>query len=135
MIQLEIDFLHPPMYISGLTYLFLVLTKEVSVGKKYKRASVEEYIKLQKMNRYSLISLNWTMICFRDEKQMDLAEQLESVAYVLCGDDRVTLDKFCQIFQAKGVSSFHISMHDRRFNHSFTYWDQLHFMCKAQPCK
>nr|XP_018898413.1 PREDICTED: NADPH oxidase 5 [Bemisia tabaci]XP_018898414.1 PREDICTED: NADPH oxidase 5 [Bemisia tabaci] len=38
-----------------------------------------------------------------DEKQMDLAEQLESVAYVLCGDDRVTLDKFCQIFQAKGI--------------------------------
>ncbi|BES91416.1 NADHypothetical protein oxidase [Nesidiocoris tenuis] len=38
-----------------------------------------------------------------DEKQIDLAEQLESVAYVLCGDDRVSLDKFCQIFQAKGI--------------------------------
>lgn len=41
--------------------------------------------------------------CFRDEKQIDLAEQLESVAYVLCGDDNISLDKFCQIFQAKGV--------------------------------
>ncbi|XP_024085279.1 NADPH oxidase 5 [Cimex lectularius] len=38
-----------------------------------------------------------------DEKQIDLAEQLESVAYVLCGDERVSLDKFCQIFQAKGI--------------------------------
>ncbi|CAH1394266.1 unnamed protein product, partial [Nezara viridula] len=38
-----------------------------------------------------------------DEKQIDLAEQLESVAYVLCGDDKVSLDKFCQILQAKGI--------------------------------
>uniref|UniRef100_A0A1B6DLA4 NAD(P)H oxidase (H(2)O(2)-forming) n=1 Tax=Clastoptera arizonana TaxID=38151 RepID=A0A1B6DLA4_9HEMI len=38
-----------------------------------------------------------------DEKQIDLAEQLESVAYVLCGDEHISLDKFCQIFQAKGI--------------------------------
>lgn len=38
-----------------------------------------------------------------DEKQIDLAEQLESVAYVLCGDERISVDKFCQIFQAKGI--------------------------------
>jgi hypothetical protein len=43
-------------------------------------------------------------LCFRDEKQIDFAEQVESVAYVLCGEDAVTLEKFCQIFQAKGVS-------------------------------
>ncbi|XP_066906847.1 NADPH oxidase 5 [Halyomorpha halys] len=41
--------------------------------------------------------------CRRDEKQIDLAEQLESVAYVLCGDEKVSLDKFCQILQAKGI--------------------------------
>ncbi|XP_067002096.2 NADPH oxidase 5 [Anabrus simplex] len=38
-----------------------------------------------------------------DEKQIDFAEQVESVAYVLCGDDDITLEKFCQIFKAKGV--------------------------------
>ena len=47
---------------------------------------------------------------FRDEKQIDLAEQLESVAYVLCGDDKVSLDKFCQILQAKGVRLKFFSM-------------------------
>jgi hypothetical protein len=47
----------------------------------------------------------WPCLCFRDEKQIDFAEQVESVAYVLCGEDAITLDKFCQIFQAKGVSS------------------------------
>lgn len=46
------------------------------------------------------------ILCFRDEKQIDLAEQLESVAFVLCGEDHISLDKFCQIFQAKGVSLF-----------------------------
>lgn len=39
------------------------------------------------------------------EKQGDLAEQLESVAYVLCGDQPISLPKFYQIFQAKGVST------------------------------
>ncbi|XP_063222700.1 NADPH oxidase 5 [Bacillus rossius redtenbacheri] len=38
-----------------------------------------------------------------DETQIDFAEQVESVAYVLCGDGPITLDKFCQIFQAKGI--------------------------------
>nr|QOE76458.1 NADPH oxidase 5 [Nilaparvata lugens] len=37
------------------------------------------------------------------EKQIDLAEQLESVAYVLCGEDTISLDRFCQLFQAKGI--------------------------------
>lgn len=38
-----------------------------------------------------------------DEKQIDFAEQVESVAYVLCGEEDIDLPKFCQIFQAKGV--------------------------------
>ncbi|XP_050436614.1 NADPH oxidase 5 isoform X2 [Adelges cooleyi] len=38
-----------------------------------------------------------------DEKQGDFAEQLESVAYVLCGDQAISLLKFNQIFQAKGI--------------------------------
>ncbi|XP_050535187.1 NADPH oxidase 5 isoform X2 [Daktulosphaira vitifoliae] len=38
-----------------------------------------------------------------EEKQGDLAEQLESVAYVLCGDQAINLSKFNQIFQAKGI--------------------------------
>ncbi|XP_055539502.1 uncharacterized protein LOC129726613 [Wyeomyia smithii] len=38
-----------------------------------------------------------------DEKQIDFAEQLESVAYVLCGEGTVSYDKFCQIWHAKGI--------------------------------
>lgn len=45
----------------------------------------------------------------REEKQGDLAEQLESVAYVLCGDQPISLQKFYQIFQAKGVSKYIIT--------------------------
>lgn len=40
-----------------------------------------------------------------NEKNMEqLAEQLESVAYVICGEDLITFDKFCQIWHVKGVS-------------------------------
>ncbi|KAL9692392.1 hypothetical protein quinque_005513, partial [Culex quinquefasciatus] len=34
---------------------------------------------------------------------MDFAEQLESVAYVLCGEGTVTYEKFCQIWHVKGI--------------------------------
>ncbi|XP_046423104.1 NADPH oxidase 5 isoform X3 [Neodiprion fabricii] len=37
------------------------------------------------------------------EKQIDFAEQLESVAYVLCGEEAVTAFTFRQILRAKGV--------------------------------
>lgn len=40
-----------------------------------------------------------------DEKQMDFAEQVESVAYVICGEELITFDKFCQIWHVKGVST------------------------------
>nr|CAD7572065.1 unnamed protein product [Timema californicum] len=46
----------------------------------------------------------------RDEKQIDFAEQVESVAYVLCGESPITLDKFCQIFKAKGGVSVPLSI-------------------------
>lgn len=42
--------------------------------------------------------------CFREEKEIDFAEQLESVAYVLCGDGTITFEKFGNIWLAKGVS-------------------------------
>uniref|UniRef100_A0A182IU16 Uncharacterized protein n=1 Tax=Anopheles atroparvus TaxID=41427 RepID=A0A182IU16_ANOAO len=51
---------------------------------------------------FSYSSLSTFSIC-SDEKQIDFAEQLESVAYVLCGDGTVTYDKFCQIWHAKGI--------------------------------
>ncbi|XP_063702706.1 NADPH oxidase 5 [Culicoides brevitarsis] len=38
-----------------------------------------------------------------DEKQIDFAEQIESVAYVLCGEGQVTFDKFQQIWLARGI--------------------------------
>lgn len=53
--------------------------------------------------RYHINSDN-SYIPSRDEKEIDFAEQLESVAYVLCGDDTITFPKFCQIWLAKGVS-------------------------------
>lgn len=45
------------------------------------------------------------MCCsFSGEKEIDFAEQLESVAYVLCGEETIAFDKFGQIWLAKGVS-------------------------------
>lgn len=40
-----------------------------------------------------------------DEKEIDFAEQLESVAYVLCGEGPITFEKFISIWNARGVSS------------------------------
>lgn len=40
---------------------------------------------------------------FRNEKQIDFAEQLESVAFCLCGDEPIKVHQFYQIFNAKGV--------------------------------
>lgn len=48
---------------------------------------------------------------FSDEKQIDFAEQIESVAYVLCGEEPVTFEHFNQIFHAKGVSKCISSLH------------------------
>lgn len=41
---------------------------------------------------------------YSNEKDIDFAEQLESVAYVLCGEGPITFDKFISIWNAKGVS-------------------------------
>lgn len=48
--------------------------------------------------------LQFNSFFFSEEKEMDFAEQLESVAYVLCGDGTISYDKFCHIWYAKGVS-------------------------------
>lgn len=47
------------------------------------------------------------LLCVRasDEKEIDFAEQLESVAYVLCGEGPITFEKFISIWNARGVSS------------------------------
>lgn len=39
-----------------------------------------------------------------DGKQIDFAEQIESITYIICGENTITFEKFCQIWQAKGVS-------------------------------
>ncbi|XP_045461304.1 NADPH oxidase 5 isoform X2 [Harmonia axyridis] len=39
----------------------------------------------------------------RDEKQIDFAEQLESVAYCLCGESPINLNQFYQIFYTRGI--------------------------------
>ena len=46
------------------------------------------------------------LLIFRLEKQSDLAEQIESVAYIVCGDNKISSDKFYQIFVEKGVSFY-----------------------------
>lgn len=54
-----------------------------------------------------------------DEKQIDFAEQLESVAYVICGENKVTFDDFVQIWNAKGiVDKFYrlIGMYSQLYN-------------------
>lgn len=38
------------------------------------------------------------------EKEIDFAEQLESVAYVLCGEGSIVFEKFVSIWKARGVS-------------------------------
>lgn len=55
----------------------------------------------------TFLTLFFFHLNFRDEKQIDFAEQLESVAYVLCGDGTITFEKFKQIWYAKGVSISH----------------------------
>lgn len=47
--------------------------------------------------------MSLTILCYSGEKQIDFAEQLESVAYVLCSEEPIDFDKFIQIFKAKGV--------------------------------
>lgn len=64
------------------------------------------------MNKHNLLSLPNLIfknfrdyyLFFRDEKQIDFADQLESVAYCLCGEDPIVVDQFIQIFNTKGVS-------------------------------
>ena len=49
---------------------------------------------------------NFFLINFSDDRQMDYAEQLESVAYVICGENsKITFKNFGEIWQARGVSN------------------------------
>lgn len=48
------------------------------------------------------------LFCFllsliRDERQIDFAEQLESVAYVICGENTINFDTFVQVWSARGI--------------------------------
>lgn len=43
-----------------------------------------------------------------EEKEIDFAEQLESVAYVLCGEGPIVFEKFISIWNAKGVSTLEV---------------------------
>lgn len=49
---------------------------------------------------------------------MDFAEQIESVAYVLCGEGTIVFDKFVSIWKARGVSAL------------FYHWNILHVITK-----
>lgn len=49
-------------------------------------------------------------ISHRDEKEIDFAEQLESVAYVLCGEGSIIFEKFISIWNARGVSAAQLNI-------------------------
>jgi len=53
------------------------------------------------------VYLYWDLSCesCRDDRQMDFAEQIESVAYVICGENkRVSFKNFRDIWHTRGVS-------------------------------
>lgn len=58
-----------------------------------------------KTNSCGQHALDLTIAHCSDEKEIDFAEQLESVAYVLCGEGPITFEKFISIWNARGVSS------------------------------
>lgn len=67
------------------------------------------------------------MYSLSDEKEIDFAEQLESVAYVLCGEETISLDKFGQIFHAKGVS-----MHKFKLIIAFYGTNEIHYFTDSR---
>jgi hypothetical protein len=54
---------------------------------------------------YLSSNYNFSYTSNSEDNEIDLAEQIESVAYVLCGEGLITFEKFCKIWQAKGVST------------------------------
>ncbi|XP_019771051.2 NADPH oxidase 5 isoform X2 [Dendroctonus ponderosae] len=69
---------------------------------------LEQTFKLFDQDRtQSLPQENWIEFLkqrLANEKQIDFAEQLESVAFCLCGDEPIKVHQFYQIFNAKGIS-------------------------------
>ncbi|XP_060534326.1 NADPH oxidase 5 isoform X2 [Cylas formicarius] len=68
---------------------------------------LEQLFKLFDQDRaQSLPQENWIEFLkqrLTNEKQIDFAEQLESVAFCLCGDEPIRVPQFYQIFNAKGI--------------------------------
>ncbi|XP_063908421.1 NADPH oxidase 5 isoform X3 [Zophobas morio] len=68
---------------------------------------LEQLFKLFDQDRdQALVQENWIEFLkqrLTDEKQIDFAEQLESVAFCLCGDQPIHQEQFYQIFNAKGI--------------------------------
>ncbi|XP_017774673.1 PREDICTED: uncharacterized protein LOC108561313, partial [Nicrophorus vespilloides] len=68
---------------------------------------LEQLFKLFDQDRdQKLIQESWIEFLkqrLHDEKQIDFAEQIESVAYCLCGDEAIGIEQFYQIFYAKGI--------------------------------
>lgn len=69
-------------------------------------------------------------VLHRDEKEIDFAEQLESVAYVLCGEGTITFEKFISIWNARGVSAACIFFLHLLFCSSLTRYSfmQMHLL-------
>ncbi|KAJ8925948.1 hypothetical protein NQ315_009801, partial [Exocentrus adspersus] len=68
---------------------------------------LEQLFKLFDQDRDEcLLQENWIEFLkqrLTDEKQIDFAEQLESVAFCLCGEKPIYVEQFNQIFNAKGI--------------------------------
>lgn len=74
-------------------YLFL-LSMDIRI--------VVYFVIFRRRSRYICLASRYLRL-FRNEKQNDFVDQIESVAYVLCGENPISLNNFRQIFHTKGV--------------------------------
>lgn len=57
------------------------------------------------------LNLNFILFVYREERQLEFVEQVESVAYALCGDGPVCLPAFTRILRNKVVCQLYWNWH------------------------
>ncbi|XP_017779285.1 PREDICTED: NADPH oxidase 5 [Nicrophorus vespilloides] len=113
MSSMEEESLRDRLHMAQLRQCFAIVSNEVRYTKDTFRRLfqsqdlLEQLFKLFDQDRdQKLIQENWIEFLkqrLHDEKQIDFAEQIESVAYCLCGDEAIGIEQFYQIFYAKGI--------------------------------
>ncbi|CAH0715144.1 unnamed protein product, partial [Brenthis ino] len=71
----------------------------------------------------------------REEKQLDFVEQVESVAYVLCGDGDITLDTFQSILKNKVVINKLLKVVDTDGDGHVTADEVMEFISAVSSCR